>query len=102
MVNHVNRVLRKYQRSELKTKHNAVLPNETKNIPTFAAAGRLSDCIIISEIGNLVGRYGACSQMTEQESNRVRGTTSEKLCHLFAKLNYGEKSKSMLDTNDMT
>ena len=80
----------------LKTKHNAVFLNETKNIPRFTAAGGLSDCIVISETVNMVGRYGACSQMTEQESNRVRGTTSAKLCHLCGKLKCGEKSNRMI------
>ena len=86
----------KYQQSELKTKHNAVLPNKTKNIQRFAAAVGLSDYIVISETVNMVVRYGACSQMTEQESNRVRGTTSEKLCHLCGKLKCGEKSNRMI------
>ena len=68
----------------MKTKHNGVLSNKTKNIPRFAAAAGLSDCIVISETVHMVVRYGAGSKMAEQESNRVRGTTSEKLCHIFS------------------
>ena len=75
----------KYQQSDLKPKHNAVLPNKT------TAAGGLSNSIVISETMNMVKSYRGGSQMTKQESNRVRETTSEKLCHLFDRLKCGEK-----------
>ena len=70
----------------MKPKHNAVLLNKT------TAAGGQSDCIVISETMNMVESYGAGLQITKQESNRVRETTSEKLCHLFDKSKCGEKS----------
>ena len=51
----------------------------------------LSNSIVISETMNMVKSYRGGSQMTKQDSNRVREITSEKLCHLFDRLKCGEK-----------